>query len=138
MAFFGINAVAQNLSNSEFLIEYLGQEKFDQMSNVNPSYLEFLDAKCEHGYEITAMGAEKTAGFTVLNQIEVRDPNKNSSPTTISVAEFIALDQQDELNILMYQITSDRSAMTYYVLGTTGKVLMLYPAEYIAEKQNSK
>ena len=129
---------AQTLQNESKIVEFLGQSEFDQMSQANPSYLEFLDAKCSYGFEIESMGPEKTSGFETLSSITYNDPNNKitKSPTTVTPSEFVQMYEDGTLNFLMYEIRGDRSAMTYYVLGNTGKVLMVFPVDYISQKVN--
>lgn len=131
-------SIAQTLQNENEIVEYLGQSKFDQLSQSNPSYLKFLDAKCSFGFEIESMGSEKTSGFETLNTIKFNDPDNKitKTPSTITASQFVQMYEDGSLNILMYEIVGDKSAMTYYVLGNTGKVLMVFPVDYIAQKVN--
>lgn len=127
----------QNESN---IIEYLGQEDYDQLIQSNPSYLEFLDAKCTHGFAIESMESEKTSGFTVLNEIPLIDPNNKitKTPPVLTANEFVEMFQDGTVNMLLCNLRADRSKMTYYVLGNTGKVLLIYPVEYINQKVNNQ
>lgn len=133
-------AFGQSLQNQQKIVDYLGQEKFDQIQSSNPSYLTFLDVKCSDGFDIIEMVPEKTQNFTVLNEIVVIDPNNKitKTPTTVSADDFVQMFENGSLNFLMYQLQGHKTQMTYYVLGNTGKVLMVFPTDYITQRVNQK
>lgn len=134
------NAIGQTLNNQQKLVEYLGQERFDELQTSNPSYLQFLDIKCSKGFDVIELASEKTQNMPVLNDIEKIDPNQkfHKTPNTISASDFVQLFENGSLNFLMYQLQGDRYEMRYYVLGNTGKVLMIYPTDYISQLVNNK
>ena len=134
------NAFSQTIENQQKIVDYLGQEKFDELLSANPSYLKFLDVKCSNGFDIIEMAPEKSQNFSVLTEIEKIDPNQKYSktPNTISADEFVQLFENGNLNFLMYQLQGHKTQMTYFVLGNTGKVLMVYPTDYITQLVNQK
>lgn len=141
------NSQAQltELTNQDKVAEFLGDERFNDLLTSNPSYLTFLDTKCSYGYKIVEMGSEKTEGMTVLNSITYEEWVASSkseeqilytSETILTPEEFVENATSPEFNILKYHFNSDRKQIVYYVLGTTGKVIILYPVAYIAKQSN--
>ncbi len=127
---------SQNYSNESYLVEYLGQAKFDQLSQSGSQYLSFLDARCSYGYEVMDYVDEKMNDFEVLNEF----PKKTQTKDVINVSpgDFLAEIESGNFNFIMYLLNWDRSEITYYVIGNTGKVLMIYPVDHINEKVNAK
>jgi hypothetical protein len=129
---FGQNSYA---SESQ-LIEVLGQSKFDQLQQANPNYLKFLDARCTHGYVIMEMPKEKTEGFTMIKKIAKLTGN-GTEVIGVTPEQFVLDATSPNFNFLMYKFDFDRSENTYYILGRTGKVLLILPVERINEIVNA-
>lgn len=134
-----------NLENQSQIVEYLGDSRFNDLLQSNPSYLSFLDTRCSNGYKIIDMPSEKTVGMTVLNSIAYEEwvaPEKAEEEVLKSVElsstpeEFVENSTSPEFNFLKYKLAFDKSETTYYVLGSTGKAIMIYPIEYINKQVN--
>lgn len=141
---FGGNLNAQNLTHESQLIEYLGQEDYNEFTQSNPSYLAFLDARYD-GYMIMDYVEEKMGEFETIEIIyksewvSVEENGKiyiERVKSKITPEEFLAEMGSQEFNFLEYSFKFDRSIFTYHVLGTTGKVIMIYPVEKINEIVN--
>lgn len=148
--FIGVNltssAQSNPLENQTKVAEYLGDSRFNDLLVSNPSYLEFLDTRCSKGYAIIDMPIEKTEGLDVLTSVSFEDwvPSEKPEETIFSrqiytqtIEEFIASSSSSEFNFLKYDIKFDRTEVKYYVLGTSGKTLMVYPVEYINKQLTS-
>jgi len=134
-----------NLENQSQIVEYLGDSRFNELLQSNPSYLSFLDTRCSVGYKVIDMGIEKTEGMTVLNSVSYEEwvvPEKaeeqvfKSVEFTSTPEEFVLDSNNPDFNILKYNLSFDKNVITYYVLGSTGKVIMIYPVEYINQQVN--
>lgn len=82
------------------------------------------------------MPKEKTVGFEMLKKIAKLTGN-GTDIEGITPEQFIADSETEEFNFLMYQFEFDRSEITYYILGKTGKVLMIQPVERINDIVNA-
>lgn len=134
------------LSNPIQLAEYLGDSRFNQLHQSNPSYLEFLDERCSNGYTVIDMPLEKTEGMTVLNTIPalkwivIESEGKNVDQmisSSVTAEEFVLNHSQIDFNFLRYELAFEKSENTYYVLGNTGKVLIVYSVDHVSQKLNS-
>lgn len=128
-------AISQTYQNESKLIEYLGQEKFDQLKANGSGYLKFLDARQSHGFAIMDYDAEKMSDFTVLNSVNKMNPN-DKSVSQVSVDTFLSEINSGTINYLLYKFEWDQNSYTYYRLGSSGKVLVIYPNDYITEMMN--
>lgn len=133
---------SQSLENEAKIIEFLGQERYNQILESNPNYLKFLDVRCSFGFKIIDYVDEKMGNMTVIDYVAYRVDQGNGKDTTglckkgvgkdfDTPEEFLNHYNEGTLNILKYYIQYDRFEINYYVLGTTGKVLVVYPVDYI-------
>lgn len=147
--FIGVNGTSFSqtdpLENQAKVAEYLGDSRFNELLQSNPSYLTFLDTRCSEGYKLIDMPAEKTAGMTVLNSITYEEwvvPEKSqeqvvsTTELTLTPEEFVQEALDPEFNFLKYHFKYDQKEMTYFVLGATGKAIIIYPVEYINKQAN--
>lgn len=130
----GLTATAQPYANETKLIEYLGLNRYNSLVSSSSSYLKFLDARYSYGFEIIEYVQEKMNSFPVLTTVDLT--NSDKTKTTVSIETFLDQINTNTINYLMYDLQWDRSKTTYYVLGNTGKVLMIHSVEYINEKVN--
>ena len=132
-----LNAQSDPLVNQAQIVEFLGQTKFNELLSTNPSYLTFLDTRCSSGYKIIDMSKEKAAEFELIDKIQKN--NMYTSPVeAITAVEFVQAASSPNFNFLQYSFLFDSKEMTYYKLGSTGKVLMIFPVGYIAQLIKSK
>lgn len=110
--------------------EFLGQPKFNELLSTNPSYLTFLDTRCSAGYKIVEMTKEKSGSFQLIEKIQ-KNSTMDSPVEAVTAAEFVQAANDPSFNFLQYSFQFDRTEMTYYKLGSTGKVLMIFPVRYI-------
>lgn len=141
----GSHAQLTTLTNQDKISDFLGNDRFNDLLSSNPSYLTFLDARCSNGYKIIDMPLEKTTGMTVLNSIvyeewliseKSEEEIRQTSEIELTPEEFVENSASPEFNILKYHFNFDKKEMVYYVLGATGKVIMIYPIEFINQKAN--
>lgn len=132
--FVGLAVSAQTYTNETKLIEYLGLTRYNSLASNSSSYLKFLDARYSFGFEIIEYVPEKMNSFPVLTTVDMT--NSDKIKTTVSIADFLNQINANTINYLMYDLQWDRSKTTYYVLGNTGKVLMIHSVEYINSKVN--
>lgn len=137
---------SQTLEHQGFLIEFLGQDRFDRIQASNPSYLEYLDTRCSDGYIIMDYVDEKMSqmNIPVVDQFikKTKQNGKDVDGTckdgirkeALTPAEFLQSAENGTLNILAFDFEYDRSNLIYYQIGTTGKMIAIYPADYIAKK----
>lgn len=131
------SAFAQDpVQNEQQIINFVGSERYAELQSENPSYLNFLDARISFGYQITDFDEDKRSTFKVLDEIPLLMPDK--TVIEVSATDFIAGMESGIYSILMVKLPWDQSMMTYYTLGSTGKVLMIYPVSYINEKMNNQ
>jgi len=129
----GLNsAFSQSIQNEQKLIDHLGQERFEKLSQANSPSLTFMDNRVSYGYEILTMETEKLVG---MNQVDTFIfTNADKSTYTISAAEFINQAEDGSLNILQLKLKYHSSANTFYRIGSTNKVLMLKSVEFISKQ----
>ena len=146
LLFVATGLFAQNLENESEIKEYLGRFRFEQNQVSNPGYLTFLDARCSSGFKIVELASEKTEGMTVVQNVtysewvpSLKEEEKklNHIDVTITPEEFIENSNTSNFNFLKYHFQFDSKKMSYYVLGNTGMVLMIYPVEYVSSLINS-
>lgn len=125
------------LDNPDKVEQLLGEEKFNELLTSNPSYLVFLDTRCSSGYKIVDMTKEKAADFQLIQKIK-KHATVDSELEAVTADEFVQYASDPNFNFLQYSFQFDRTEMTYYKLGSTGKVLMIFPVGYINQLIKSK
>lgn len=128
---------SQNYSKNDQLLEYLGDEKYENVLLSNPSYLQYLNVRCEEGYHILDYVDEKMSDF----QVVIKIPKFNTVTQkleAVSPEEFLLDLESEDFNFLKYKFQFERTKATYYIIGDSGKVIMIYPVEYISKIINSK
>ena len=135
-----LNAQSNPLVNQAKVADYLGDSRFNDLLESNSSYLDFLDMRCSKGYSIIDMALEKTVGMTGITSIDFEEWSVPTKPDetistkinhSLTAADFVTASSTSEFNFLKYHFQFDRSEITFYVLGETGKVIMIHPVEYI-------
>lgn len=138
---------AQELNHKTQIIEYLGLEKFNSISQSNPAYLKFLDVRLSNGHLIVDYVEDKMEGFSVLNVIyhtEWKTVEKNGKSrdeivqTKITPEEFLIRMEDEDFNFLEYKFAFDRKEVVYHVLGNTGKVIVMLSTERINDIINKE
>ncbi|MEO9533000.1 MAG: hypothetical protein ABJG68_15710 [Crocinitomicaceae bacterium] len=129
-------SMAQELSHKDKIIDHIGQDRFDKLSQNNSPSLLFMNERVEMGYSIVELEDEKSAGFEKLDQITFSNLDKTS--TNVSIVDFLEMHETGNLNILRVQLAYSQSGFTYYKLGNTGKVLVLHSVESITKSLNNK
>ena len=136
---------AQHLYYESKIIDFLGQSRFNQLQSNNSAYLKFLDIKCQYGYEIQTLPTEKLTDKEVLEAATFKkfcDKQADSSCDNdyllgkSSASEIISLIDAGNFNFLIYQFDSDPVKDKIYVLDSTGKVLIVKSAKYLADLVN--
>ena len=147
LLFITSGSFAQNLENESSIVEYLGEERYFELTQKNPAYLNFLDARYSHGYSVMDYVDEKMNEFSTLEVIyhsawATVDLNGKEYlevvESKVTPAEFLIALESEEFNFLEYRFTFDRTAVTYHVLGNTGKVLMIASVENINNIVNAE
>jgi hypothetical protein len=137
---------AQHLNNESKIIDFIGQSRFNELQANNSTYLKFLDVKCQIGYEIQTIPFEKLTDKEVLTAASFKkfcdkqsDSSCNSDYTVgkSSASEILSLINEGNFNFLIYQLASDPNKDKIYVLGSTGKVLIVRSAKFLADAVNS-
>ena len=137
---------AQDLAHENQIIDYLGMEKYTSILQSNPAYLNFLDARCSSGYKILELAPEKTVGMQTIHSVKYsewvisskgEDEVRSYVDFTITPEEFVDKFNSSGFNFLKYNFQFDAKEISYYVLGNTGKVIMVYPIQYINSLVNS-
>lgn len=134
----GFIGSTQTIHNSGLIIDFLGEEKYSQLLESNPSYIYYLDVRCTSGFQIIEYADEKMNQMPVLNVLAYKTPvtKENPGKVEITAEQFLSEYENGTLNILKYILDYHQKQVTYYVLGNTGKVLMLLPVEYINKQVN--
>lgn len=127
---------AQNLSHKTQIIEHIGQDRYEMLTQNNSPSLNFMNERCEMGFSLLTLEEEKTAGFQKINQVTLS--NSDKTETTVSIEDFIEMIENGTLNILLVKLAYDQSSFTYYKLGDSGKVLVLHSVESITKSVNNK
>ena len=131
--FMGIVSVyAQSIQNQQKLIDYLGQERFQKLTQANSPSLLFMDKRASHGYEIMTIEPEKLVD---MNQVhEFVFSNSDKSTYSLTADEFLTNSANGSLNILQLNLKYDPSSSTFYRIGNSDKVLVLKSVEFISKK----
>ena len=127
-------AFTQIYQHEQKLIEFLGQNRYDNLASKNSKYLDFLDARCAYGYELIEYADEKMNDFQKITSVQLTNVDKTT--TVIDCNQLVQSIQNGSFNILRLKLEYDRNSPTYYTLGNTGKVLMLHPTDHINKKMN--
>ncbi len=133
---------AQNSDSQSKILDILGQERFDNIQNSNPARIVYLEARLEEGYKIINNEGGKFDQVEKLDMIPFRIDVGDSKDTLgtckdgtgksyDSAQEFLQKENSGTLNILKYKLKYDREKVVYYQLGSTGKVLMIFPVNHI-------
>lgn len=137
---------SQSFNHQDYLIEFLGQERFDRILASNPHYLSYLDVRCSEGFMIMDYVNEKmeSMNIPVINEFikKTKQNGKDIDGTCVdgykkevlTPEEFLQHALNGTLNILAFDFDYDKSKVIYYRIGNTGKLIAIYPAEYIAKK----
>ena len=125
---------SQNLHNQDMVLDYLGQDRFDHFQQSNPNYLVYLDVKFSKGYSIINRSDAKLVDEKFLSSIDYKP--SDGDKTALSADVFIQMYNQGTLNFLRVILPYDQKKDTYYVLGKTGKVLVLHSANSIVSATN--
>ena len=137
---FSSHSFAQSLENESSIIEYLGEEKYNEYTQSNPAYLNFLDARYSYGYSVMDYVDEKMNEYPVLEIIyhsEYAILTSNGKEytelvkTKVTPEEFLITIESNDFNFLEYQFAFDRNEVVYHVLGNTGKIIMINSVENI-------
>ena len=95
-----------------------------------------MNERCEMGFSILTLEEEKTIGFEKIYQVALSNIDKTE--TIVSIPDFIDMLESGTLNILLVKLAYDQSGFTYYILGESGKVLVLNSVESITKSLNNK
>lgn len=137
---------SQSLEHQDFLVEFLGQDRFDRIMDSNPSYLNYLDTRCSEGYIIMDYIDEKMSQMDIpVVDLFVKKTKQNGKDLDgtckggmrkeeLTPNQFLASAEDGTLNILAFDFDYDKSKVIYYKIGSTGKMIAIYPADYIAKK----
>ena len=125
---------AQDLSHKDQIIEHIGQDRFDRLTQNNSSYLDFMNERCEMGFSLLMLEDEKTEGFEKINEVILM--NSDKTETIVSIENFIEMLESGTLNILQVKLAYSQSSFTYYKLGNSGKVLVLNSVDSITKSLN--
>lgn len=126
---------AQTIDNSDKLIEYLGQEKYDTYLSSQYDYLRLLDIRCDYGFEIYDNEAGKFDAFRKVEVFKISHRDKTIDELTPEA--FLALVSSPTFNIHLLRLRWDRVKSTYYRIGNTGKVLHLLSEGQLKRKLQS-
>lgn len=142
------NSLSQSsIENPNKLVDFLGQEKFSDILNSNPSYLTFLDVKCSELIIVNELSAEKTSSFVQINEIKrtsweqglkAGDEVKRQVTVSVSPSQFLLDMESPNFNVLEYSFEQGRSNDKHFVLGSTGKVIIVRSIDFITEIANSR
>ena len=143
---FSFRSIGQTLENESKIIDYLGIEKYSTLVQKNPSYLKFLDTRYSRGYYIMDYVEEKMSEFPkvdIIYRFSLSDIIVNGKTcqqrveSKVSPEEFLNQSNQSDFNFLEFKFSFDRSSITYYTLGNTGKVILIMPVEQINKIVNT-
>ena len=127
-----ISLYAQPIQNQQKLVDYLGQERFQKLTQSNSPSLLFMDKRASHGYEIMTIEPEKLVD---MNQVhEFVFSNSDKSTYRLTADEFLTNSANGSLNILQLNLKYDPSSSTFYRIGNSDKVLVLKSVEFISKK----
>lgn len=129
-------AYSQDLKHKNYILEFLGQEEYDRIQSHNVGYLRFLDVRCSDGWQVIENNDGKFDSYEKIQTLSYTTPDKVEF--TISAQDVVSEINSGTFNLIKYNLNWDRSKTMYYVLGNTGKVLVIHPTEYINKIYNSK
>lgn len=116
-------------STTDKIVEYLGIERYNELSEKGSFYLEQLKGRILYGYSLQDFHADKTENYTIITTIQKR--NSDKSYTSLSIADFLAELNQPNFNILLFKLPYSQNKNTLYQLGDSGHVLVLYSLNHI-------
>ncbi len=119
-------AYCQNQAQQK-IIQAMGFEQFQQLSNNHPDSLKLLEFLVEDGFSITNK-----------QYITVIDVQKLPSVSLPSDCFENGIPQKTKINILTLPVTFNRNQHNYYQISESDFILKLRPLSYIEKKSKSK
>lgn len=125
----------QTYTNQTKMIEYLGTTRYNSLAQNNAGYLRYIDARYSHGFSLIDYVDEKMNSFPVLSSLIKK--NQDKTTTIISIDQFLSEITNGTVNYLMYSLKGDQKEHKHYVLGNSGKVLVVHSTEYVTNQLNN-
>ncbi|MBK7127759.1 MAG: hypothetical protein IPM74_15045 [Crocinitomicaceae bacterium] len=110
------------------VVDFLGSEKYQETLSSNPGLIKYLEAKLQFGFELTDKINEKSTGLKTLADIPYSEFSKDG---ILSSVDFVNSFLAGSLNVLHIQLPADPNADNYYVIGSTGYILVVKSNSYI-------
>jgi hypothetical protein len=102
--------------------EYLGDERYDNMLQINPGLISDLILRFRFGVEVREWNSNRDAPFKTLESIVMIFKEGNQDVPAI---EFVQNFEQGLINPLRIDLPIDRSQQNFFILKNTGKVLVM-------------
>lgn len=116
-------------TNEEYLVrDFLGNERFEFMSENNPGLIHDLKLRCKYGYQLVDCNPEKCDSYKKLAQIELSYKEGN---ILMSSQEFAINYENGRINPLRIVLPIDAYSNAFYKLEGTEKLLILNSSEHI-------
>lgn len=116
-------------STTDKIVEYIGIDRYIELSEKGSFYLEQLKGRILYGYSLQDYHPDKNENYTVITSIQKR--NHDKTYTTLSIDDFLAELNQPNFNILLFKLSYSQNKNTLYQLGDSGHVLVLYSLNHI-------
>jgi hypothetical protein len=102
--------------------EFLGEERYDYMSQINPGLISDLILRFRFGVELREWNSNREAPFKILESVILiyKEGNQN-----LPAPEFVQNYEQGFINPLRIDLPIDRSQQNFFILKNTGKVLVM-------------
>ena len=120
-----INLGYSQTTNTEKIIQFLGQEKYEDAAINNPGLIIYLEAKLQYGYKVVDFNPTRMPNYSILLEV----PSKIYG--NVSVDEFLVHYEMDSFNFLNYQYPCKEDENLYFKLGNTGKAIIIYSNEFV-------
>ncbi len=102
--------------------EYLGEERYDYMKQINPGLISDLILRFRFGVELREWNPKREPPFEVLESIVMTFKEGDQK---IAVAAFVHDFEQGLINPLRIDLPVDRSQQNFFILKNTGKFLVM-------------
>lgn len=120
--------LSQSTSTTEKIIDFLGHEKYNETASSNPGLIIYLEARLNYGYKIVDFNSDRMINYTVINQLSKKS---FEGYTFVSVYDFIEMNNNGTLNILLFSFPSQGEENLIFKLGDTNQALIVYSTSHI-------
>ena len=121
-------AYSQQFQHQEKLVEFYGQQRYDELLQVDPALLNLLDNYVDHGFYVKNVSPGKYAEFTPIQYVPLADKNGDS----VSISDFLLDYNSQNFNPLKYAYFPIEQVQIFKMEGVD-KIIYILPYSSIIQ-----